>query len=90
MRVRTIFGASTGILEDAALLGGASPAVGSGVVIAPYSSGELFALRIETGRRPGHSRRKDKRHQLPFMEAEDGARPWAPGSRRYGRPNSGP
>ncbi len=40
----------TGILEDAALLGGASPAVGSGVVIAPYSSGELFALRIETGR----------------------------------------
>lgn len=40
----------TGILEDAALLGGASPAVGSGVVVAPYSSGELFALRIETGR----------------------------------------
>ncbi len=40
----------TGILEDAALLGGASPAAGGGVVIAPYSSGELFALRIETGR----------------------------------------
>lgn len=40
----------TGILEDAALLGGASAAAGSGVVLAPYSSGELFALRIDTGR----------------------------------------
>ncbi|NNG02691.1 MAG: PQQ-binding-like beta-propeller repeat protein [Inquilinus sp.] len=40
----------TGILEDAALLGGASPAAGAGVVIVPYSSGELFALRQETGR----------------------------------------
>jgi outer membrane protein assembly factor BamB len=40
----------TGILEPAALLGGAAPAVGLGVVIAPYSSGEIFALRIESGR----------------------------------------
>ncbi len=40
----------TGILETASLLGGAAPAVGGGVVIAPYSSGELFALRVESGR----------------------------------------
>ena len=40
----------TGILEDAGLLGGASPAVGSGIVVAPYSSGEVYALRVETGR----------------------------------------
>ncbi len=40
----------TGILETASLLGGAAPAIGSGVVVAPYSSGELFALRVESGR----------------------------------------
>ncbi len=40
----------TGILEPASLLGSASPAVGSNVVLAAYSSGELFALRVETGR----------------------------------------
>lgn len=39
----------TGILETAALLGGASPAVETDVVIVPYSSGELFALRVENG-----------------------------------------
>jgi outer membrane protein assembly factor BamB len=39
-----------GIPESAGLLGGASPAVDGEVVIAPYSSGELFALRVENGR----------------------------------------
>jgi len=39
-----------GITESAALLGSASPAVDSGVVIIPYSSGELVALRTENGR----------------------------------------
>jgi outer membrane protein assembly factor BamB len=39
-----------GIPESAGLLGGASPAVEGEVVIAPYSSGELFALRVENGR----------------------------------------
>ena len=39
----------TGILEPAGLLGGASPAVGPGAVIAAYSSGEVFALRMESG-----------------------------------------
>ncbi len=38
------------IVEVANLLGGASPAVDSGVVVAPFSSGELVALKVETGR----------------------------------------
>ena len=40
----------TGIAETAGLIGGASPAVEGEIVIAPYSSGELFALRVENGR----------------------------------------
>lgn len=40
----------TGILEPAALLGGAAPAVAPGVVVAAYSSGEILALRPESGR----------------------------------------
>jgi len=38
-----------GIEEATGLLGGASPAVDSGTVIVPYSSGEIFALRVENG-----------------------------------------
>lgn len=40
----------SGIAEDAAIVGAPSPAVQGGVVIAPYSSGELVALRVENGR----------------------------------------
>jgi outer membrane protein assembly factor BamB len=40
----------SGISEIAALLGGASPAVRDNVVVVPYSSGEIFALKAETGR----------------------------------------
>ena len=40
----------TGIVEAAGLLGGAAPAAGEGVVVAPYSSGEVVALRVENGR----------------------------------------
>lgn len=39
-----------GITETAGLLGGASPAVAGDVVVVPYSSGELIALRVENGR----------------------------------------
>jgi outer membrane protein assembly factor BamB len=39
-----------GIPEPAGLLGGASPAVEGEVVIPAYTSGELFALRVENGR----------------------------------------
>ncbi len=38
------------IVEIANILGGASPAVDSGMVVAPFSSGELVALQVETGR----------------------------------------
>ncbi|CAK0743934.1 outer membrane protein assembly factor BamB [uncultured Gammaproteobacteria bacterium] len=40
----------TGILETAGLLGAVSPASDGNVVVVPYSSGELFALRLENGR----------------------------------------
>jgi outer membrane protein assembly factor BamB len=39
-----------GILETAGLLGAASPAADGSLVVAPYSSGELFGLRPENGR----------------------------------------
>jgi outer membrane protein assembly factor BamB len=39
-----------GITESAALLGNGSPAVAGDIVVAPFSSGELVALRIENGR----------------------------------------
>ncbi|NFV80233.1 PQQ-binding-like beta-propeller repeat protein [Magnetospirillum aberrantis] len=38
-----------GISEGASLLAGTSPAVDGNVVVVPYSSGELFALRIDNG-----------------------------------------
>jgi outer membrane protein assembly factor BamB len=40
----------TGLLESAGLLGGASPSVTTGAVLVPYSSGEVYALRPESGR----------------------------------------
>lgn len=36
--------------ETAGLVGGASPAVDAGIVVAPFSSGEVVALRAENGR----------------------------------------
>lgn len=36
--------------EPASILGGASPAVDQGVVIAPFSSGEIVALKVGNGR----------------------------------------
>lgn len=39
-----------GIVEGAGILGSAAPAVDSGIVITPFSSGELSALRVENGR----------------------------------------
>ncbi|MCX7355480.1 MAG: PQQ-binding-like beta-propeller repeat protein [Alphaproteobacteria bacterium] len=41
---------NAGIAEVAALLGGSSPAVEGSTVVAPYTSGELVALRIDNGR----------------------------------------
>jgi len=39
-----------GIVESASIMSGTSPAVAGEFVVAPYSSGELFALRVENGR----------------------------------------
>ncbi|MGQ0742270.1 MAG: outer membrane protein assembly factor BamB family protein [Alphaproteobacteria bacterium] len=39
-----------GIIESAGILSGTSPAVAGEIVAAPYSSGELFAIRVENGR----------------------------------------
>ncbi|MEM8916071.1 MAG: PQQ-binding-like beta-propeller repeat protein [Pseudomonadota bacterium] len=39
-----------GIVEPAGLLGGSNPAIGETAVIAGYTSGELFALRLQNGR----------------------------------------
>ncbi len=38
-----------GIIETAGLLGAASPAVAENIVIVPYSSGEIYALRADNG-----------------------------------------
>ncbi|MEQ8967018.1 MAG: PQQ-binding-like beta-propeller repeat protein [Azospirillaceae bacterium] len=40
----------SGLLETAGLLGGAAPAAGPGIVVTPYTSGEIYALRQESGR----------------------------------------
>jgi outer membrane protein assembly factor BamB len=40
----------SGLTENAGLLGGTSPAASGDYLIAPYSSGELVALRIDSGR----------------------------------------
>ncbi len=40
----------TGIAETAGIYGGASPALEGNIVIAAFSSGELFALRTDNGR----------------------------------------
>jgi outer membrane protein assembly factor BamB len=39
-----------GITEQAGLLGGAAPAYDSGIVVVPYSSGEVYALSASNGR----------------------------------------
>jgi len=39
-----------GVSEPAGVLGSATPAVSGDLVIVPYSSGELFAMRVENGR----------------------------------------
>jgi len=40
----------SGIAQDAGLLGGATPAVAGDVAVAAFSSGEIAAFRVETGR----------------------------------------
>lgn len=40
----------TGAAETASLLGSASPAVSDGVVVVPYTNGDLVALKVDSGR----------------------------------------
>ena len=40
----------SGVIEDAGLLGGGAPAVVGDVVVAGFTSGEIVALKVETGR----------------------------------------
>jgi len=40
----------SGLPETASILGGASPAIDRGVVVVPYTSGQVVALRTDTGR----------------------------------------
>jgi len=40
----------SGISEVAGLMGGASPAADANTLIVPYTSGEIFALRVDNGR----------------------------------------
>ena len=40
----------SGLPETASMLGGASPAVDRGIVVVPYTSGQLVALRVDNGR----------------------------------------
>jgi len=60
-----------GIAEDAGIIGAASPAVGSGVVVAPYSSGELVALRVENGRLLWADSLTRTRRATPLAELND-------------------
>lgn len=46
----TVLWTFQGIVEPARILGNSSPAVAGEAVVAAFSSGELFALRVETGR----------------------------------------
>jgi outer membrane protein assembly factor BamB len=39
----------SGMIESAGLLGGTSPAISEDVVVVPYTSGEVYALRVDNG-----------------------------------------
>ena len=72
------------LAEVARLLGGASPAVDGGIVVAPFSSGELVAVRVDNGRSLwaeslAPSRRTDEISAL----AQIRARPVIDGGRVY-------
>ena len=62
------------IIEPAALLGGANAAVAGGILVAPFTSGEIVALRVDDGRQLwsdslGTSRRTDELAQLADIHA---------------------
>jgi outer membrane protein assembly factor BamB len=68
-----------GFFEGAGLLGGPSPAVDRGLVVVPYSSAEVFALRLDNGRplwsdtveRPRRTQALDQISPLPRLTNPD-------------------
>jgi outer membrane protein assembly factor BamB len=61
----------SGIPQTADLLGGASPAVTSEIVVVPYSSGELDALTVENGRAVWSENLADTRSINPVASLAD-------------------
>src|SRR5215510_6620060 len=63
----------TGIAQDAGLLGGSTPAVAGGVVVAAFSSGELAAFGVDGGRALAVS----NSGTLTTIDLERGGRLWS-------------
>jgi outer membrane protein assembly factor BamB len=69
-----------GFFEGAALLGGPSPAVDRGLVVVPYSSAEVYAIRLDNGRvlwsdtveRPRRTQALDQITDIEAMPVIDG------------------
>ena len=60
-----------GFFESAGLLGGPSPAVDRGLVVVPYSSAEVFALRLDTGAPLWSDTVERQRQTLALAEIND-------------------
>jgi outer membrane protein assembly factor BamB len=79
-----------GFLENAGLLGVGSPAVAEGLVIVPFSSGELYALRVENGRVAWSDTLMRTGLMTPMAALSDiDARPIIDGGRVYSVSNGG-
>ena len=63
-----------GVFEQAGILGGASPAATSGLVVAAYSSGEVFGLELASGVRV-----RSRRLGFPAWHPGDHVRVWVDG-----------
>ena len=58
-------------MESAGILGSASPAVAGDTVVAPFTSGELVALRVENGRTAWTDTLIKSSHLTPISELND-------------------
>ena len=74
----------SGIDEPLALLGGAAPAIGDDIMVVPYSSGEIYALRVKDGRYLWHDALSFNVQADPFSSLVDvDAAPVIDGERIY-------
>lgn len=60
-----------GLVESAGILASASPAVAGDTVVAPFTSGELVALRVENGRTAWMDTLIKSSHLTPISELND-------------------